>query len=146
MERIKEHLERFLITWGVILVLNQLFLFHGCFYPNCLIAALPHTGVIAFLFVAFTFEKVGDKTKSKKNQEKELISHKEVASSRINSDDSLESKKPDSNQSVHSEPIPSAQSIKKTPDDSLTVIREASPEIAKKLSIEILFHTLILET
>lgn len=133
MERIKEHLERFLITWGVILVLNQFFLFHGCFYPNCLIAALPHTGVIAFLFVAFTFEKVGDKTKSKKNQEKEPISHKEVASPRINSDDSLESKKPDNNKSVHSKSIPSAQSIKNTPNDSLTVIREASPEIAKKI-------------
>jgi hypothetical protein len=133
LEKIKEHLERFFITWGVILVLNQLFLFHGCFYPNCLIAALPHTGVIAFLFVAFTFEKVEDKTKTKKNQEKELISHEEVASPWINSDDNLGVKKPDISQSVNSKPIPSAQSIKKTPDDALTVTREASPEIVKKI-------------
>lgn len=49
----KEKLEHFFITWGVILVLNQLLIFGGCFTFHCLLAALPHTGVIAFFLSAF---------------------------------------------------------------------------------------------
>ena len=39
------------MVWGIILVVNQLFIFHGCFSPSCLLAALLHTGIIAFFLV-----------------------------------------------------------------------------------------------
>lgn len=47
MEKIKDNLSFFLITWVIILVLNQVFIFGACFAPYCLAAALPHTGLIA---------------------------------------------------------------------------------------------------
>lgn len=46
---ITEEFQTFLVIWVVVLLVNQLFIFHGCFAPYCLIAALPHTGVIAAL-------------------------------------------------------------------------------------------------
>jgi len=36
-----------------LLILNQVILFHGCFAIYCLLAGLPHTGIIAFLLVVF---------------------------------------------------------------------------------------------
>lgn len=59
----KEKSEHFFITWGVILVLNQVLIFGGCFNFYCLLAALPHTGIIAFFLSAF-FVKHDKKTKS----------------------------------------------------------------------------------
>jgi len=49
MEKIKNNLETFFTTWGIILVLNQVVVFGGCFAPYCILAALPHTGFIAFI-------------------------------------------------------------------------------------------------
>ena len=46
----------FLVTWVIILIANQLFIFHACFAPYCLIAGLPHTGVIAALITYFMNE------------------------------------------------------------------------------------------
>ncbi len=46
----KENIESFFTLWAIILFLNQVFLFHACFSPACLLAALPHTGLIAFFF------------------------------------------------------------------------------------------------
>lgn len=51
------------MVWGVLLVLNQLFIFGGCFAPHCLLAALPHTGVISFLIISFmSTDKLEEKT------------------------------------------------------------------------------------
>ena len=47
----KEKINAFFILWGIVLVVNQVFIFHGCFSPSCLLAALPHTGIIAFFLV-----------------------------------------------------------------------------------------------
>jgi len=49
--------QTFLVTWVVILILNQLFIFGGCFAPYCLIAALPHTGVIAAFVTYFIIKE-----------------------------------------------------------------------------------------
>lgn len=38
-----------LITWAVVIFLNQVLLFHGCIKLHCIIAAIPHTFVIAFV-------------------------------------------------------------------------------------------------
>ena len=48
----------FLKIWAVVIVLNQMFLFNGCFAIHCLLAATPHTGFIAFLISPFfSFER-----------------------------------------------------------------------------------------
>lgn len=44
----------FFKIWGVVLLLNQLFFFSFCLSPNCIISALPHTGIIsAILYYYF---------------------------------------------------------------------------------------------
>lgn len=129
MEKIKEYSERFFIVWGAILFLNQLFLFHGCFYPNCLIAALPHTGIIAFLIIIFTSEKVEDEFKKKKNKEKDLKSQDDVVSQWTKSYDQEAKKKPDNNQNKNVPP----QATNKISDDILHIKKEINPDIAKKI-------------
>lgn len=51
--KIKENLQSFFVIWLILIVLNQIFIFGACFAPYCLIAALPHTGLIAGLIVFF---------------------------------------------------------------------------------------------
>ncbi len=43
----------FLVTWIIVILINQIFIFGACFAPYCIIAALPHTSVIAILFTYF---------------------------------------------------------------------------------------------
>ena len=62
MKSIKE----FFIIWAVLLVLNQIFIFSGCFYPHCIVAALPHTGIIALLIKVFVLTEE-NKIKSEKS-------------------------------------------------------------------------------
>ena len=66
MNNIKE----FFITWIILLVLNQLFIYGGCFAPHCILAALPHTGIIAFLLTLFIFA-------NKKDDDEESLFDKE---------------------------------------------------------------------
>lgn len=51
--KIKENLQSFFVIWLILIILNQIFIFGACFAPYCLIAALPHTGLIAGLIVIF---------------------------------------------------------------------------------------------
>jgi hypothetical protein len=53
----KEHLKFFLVLWTCLLIANQIFLFNGCFSLYCIIAALPHTGIIAFILALFIIRK-----------------------------------------------------------------------------------------
>jgi len=43
----------FLVVWVVVLIANQLFIFGGCMKSYCLLAALPHTCVVAMLITYF---------------------------------------------------------------------------------------------
>lgn len=43
----------FIGSWLVIIILNQVLIFGACFAPYCLIAALPHTGILAGLATYF---------------------------------------------------------------------------------------------
>lgn len=76
MNKIKENLETFFIIWGVILVLNQAVIFGGCFAPYCILAALPHTGIISFLFSIFIIKddikKNNEQVKRSDKTEKEF--------------------------------------------------------------------------
>lgn len=60
----KEHIKSFLIAWLVILLINQIFIFSSCFAPYCLLAALPHTGALAFLWFWFA-KKTNNKSRKK---------------------------------------------------------------------------------
>jgi Holliday junction resolvase len=48
-----EKIKMFLWIWFLVLILNQIFIFRGCFAPYCLLAALPHTGLIAYFIVFY---------------------------------------------------------------------------------------------
>lgn len=51
-------LKLFFTIWFFVLLVNQIFIFHACFAPYCVVAALPHTGVIAFLLTRVFGHKV----------------------------------------------------------------------------------------
>ncbi|MER2557585.1 MAG: hypothetical protein ABTQ93_08910 [Candidatus Competibacter denitrificans] len=51
-----ENAQNFLWFWGAIIIANQILFFGGCFKPYCIIAALPHTLVLA-VFCFFGYKK-----------------------------------------------------------------------------------------
>ena len=57
IELIKANAKFFFITWGIVLLINQIFIFGGCFAPYCIVAALPHTGVISAVIVYLNFQE-----------------------------------------------------------------------------------------
>ena len=57
IELIKANAKFFFITWGIVLLINQIFLFGGCLAPYCIVAALPHTGVISAVIVYLYFQE-----------------------------------------------------------------------------------------
>jgi hypothetical protein len=83
MEKIKNNLETFFTIWGIILVLNQVFIFGGCFAPYCLLAALPHTGVIAFIVSIFYIKDNKRSSQVKNNMPKLHNSCKEKVAAEI---------------------------------------------------------------
>lgn len=72
MNKIKENLGPFFVLWGIIIFLNQFLLFHGCFNLACIVAALPHTGVISAVIVYLNFQE--EKEKTRQEQERSLES------------------------------------------------------------------------
>lgn len=50
---VMSNFQKFLVAWIIVILLNQLFIFGACFAPVCIMAALPHTGIIAALFIYF---------------------------------------------------------------------------------------------
>jgi hypothetical protein len=82
MDKIKENLEAFFIIWGVILVLNQAVIFGGCFAPYCILAALPHTGFLAFILSMFII-----KNEKNKNNEDVEKTKKTTASTSVPTDE-----------------------------------------------------------
>ncbi len=67
---IKENLEQFFIVWGILLLLNQIFIFGGCFEPYCIGAALPHTGIISALLILFAYPKDDEEDEISNRQSK----------------------------------------------------------------------------
>ena len=57
IELIKANAKFFFITWGIVLLVNQIFIFGGCFAPYCIVAALPHTGVVSAVIVYLYFQE-----------------------------------------------------------------------------------------
>ncbi len=52
-----KNITNFLWIWASVLVANQLLLFHACFSPYCISAALPHTFILS-LFSFFVIRKL----------------------------------------------------------------------------------------
>src|SRR5690606_19149140 len=65
-----KNFQAFLVLWVVIIIANQLFIFGACFAPYCLVAALPHTFVIALLVNFFILM---DGSSGSKNKDVEAI-------------------------------------------------------------------------
>ena len=57
IELIKANAKFFFITWGIVLLVNQIFIFGGCLAPYCIVAALPHTGVVSAVIVYLNFQE-----------------------------------------------------------------------------------------
>ena len=72
IELIKANTKFFFITWGIVLLVNQIFIFGGCFASYCIVAALPHTGVISAVIVYLNFQE--EKEKTRQEQERSLES------------------------------------------------------------------------
>ena len=72
IELIKANAKFFFITWGIVLLINQVFIFGGCLAPYCIVAALPHTGVISAVIVYLNFQE--EKEKTRQEQERSLES------------------------------------------------------------------------
>ena len=53
IKRIFNSFQTFLMIWAVVILVNQIFIFGACFEIYCLLAALPHTSVIAAVVVYF---------------------------------------------------------------------------------------------
>jgi len=47
----------FFKIWGIVLLLNQLLFYHFCLKPNCIISALPHTGIISAVLYFFYWKE-----------------------------------------------------------------------------------------
>ena len=57
MKVIMKNFQSFLFLWVIVIVLNQLFIFGACFAPYCLIAALPHTGLLSAAIIYFYYKE-----------------------------------------------------------------------------------------
>lgn len=73
MQRVFSNLGGFLIVWAVVLLINQVVLFGACFAPYCLIAAAPHTVLIAIAISYFVFAPE-DEDQQKTNTERNATS------------------------------------------------------------------------
>ncbi len=64
MDVIFKNFNQLLITWAVVMIANQVFIFNACFAPYCLVAAVPHTLILSAL-ITYGINK-DDNTKDEK--------------------------------------------------------------------------------
>lgn len=100
------------MVWGVILLLNQIFIFGACFAPYCLIAATPHTAIIAGFLVYFirrSPKETSERTSSSsifdcKSDRNNTKSHNEMEASPGNSDIEHKTSKSTDNKILREQP------------------------------------------
>jgi hypothetical protein len=63
-----KYFQTFIIAWPIVLIANQVFLFGGAFAPYCLIAAAPHTALIAAA-ISYFYNKT-DSEEAQKNKKR----------------------------------------------------------------------------
>ena len=57
---ILKNIQFFLVAWVIVIIINQIVIFGGCFAGYCILAALPHTSIIAGLFTFFYLKDSSD--------------------------------------------------------------------------------------
>jgi len=67
--------KNFIVTWVIVITLNQLFIFGACFAPYCLIAALPHTFIISTILI-YLFTNDRSKKSFKNNSSRDTKKNK----------------------------------------------------------------------
>jgi hypothetical protein len=107
-------LKIFFTTWGTILFLNQLIIF-GCFAPHCILAGLPHTGIIAFLLTYYIFKDTSLKAKDGLNNKEIKPKPKRKRTRQIHNDNEVKSN-PNTPDNLE---IPNPESIMKTAQEKL---------------------------
>ena len=60
LKSILKNFQLFLVVWVVVLIANQLLIFHGCMKGYCILAALPHTAIISMLITHFIINEGKD--------------------------------------------------------------------------------------
>lgn len=63
MDTILKNFKQLLTIWAIVIVVNQILIFNACFELYCLIAAMPHTFVIAALITYFMHKDNNTKKK-----------------------------------------------------------------------------------
>ena len=94
IKSIFSNFQTFLVVWVVIIVANQLFIFGGCFAPYCLIAALPHTSIIAALVTYFINEVEKEKAASNEITDYALTSYSQPKKEGLDLNDFEDAKEP----------------------------------------------------
>ena len=67
-----EHVKSFFYTWLICVVINQVVFFGKCFNLYCIIAAMPHTFIIALIITVLSIKSDSSKEKSKKDKDNKL--------------------------------------------------------------------------
>jgi hypothetical protein len=69
LNNITTNFPKFFTIWLIVIIVNQIFVFGACFALYCLIAAAPHTAIIAAFITFMTSEDSASDTTSSKNSE-----------------------------------------------------------------------------
>lgn len=88
-KRVYDSFQNFLVIWAVVILANQIFIFGACFEIYCLIAALPHTSVVAALVVYFLASKNDKKTNQCRRIEEDSLGNNSQPYSKQNSRERL---------------------------------------------------------
>jgi hypothetical protein len=78
--------QKFLVVWACVLIANQLFIFGACFAPYCLIAGMPHTGVIAALVTFFMHEENENENVISTSSDKNHAKNKQIEENDLTND------------------------------------------------------------
>ena len=78
-----KNFQTFFVAWVIIIVFNQLFIFGACFAPYCLMAALPHTFVIALLINYFILTDDSNSLDNSTHTTKEILDESKFTQPKI---------------------------------------------------------------
>ena len=87
-----KNFQQFLVIWIIAIIVNQLFIFGACFAVYCLVAALPHTGIISLLLNYFICKNRDEE--KEKSPRSISINKSQIKDEELNADDFEETKTP----------------------------------------------------
>ena len=88
IKSVLNNFQSFVLIWIIILVINQVALFHACFKTYCILAALPHTGILAvFAIYIINFQENDSENKVVVEKENKKIidsNHHKMSNNKLN--------------------------------------------------------------